>query len=375
MSRRKPATHPAAYGPGRYAPAPNGRGYDAVLCHAGRRLRARLPDEPSARAWIDAQAGATAAGRPPLTRAQLLDAADALAILPPGATLLDAARAHAAARATPAVPLADATSRFLADRAAGAVPLTVRGYRLALARLAAVAGDIPVCGLTPAHIAETAAHATGTTRNNLLRHLAIFFRWSIRHNLATADPCRDIPRARTPEPTRGILTLGHAEALLRAAQATRPEMLPYLVLGLFAGIRPAELLRLDPRRIGRDWITIDGHVAKTASHRTIPIRPNLRAWLDARPPGPRIAPLSRKHLYAAIRALRRQAGDVPWPDDCMRHSYASYGYDLTRDAGLIASEMGHRGTDIFFRHYRGLVQPGDGARYFAILPTPCQRPA
>ena len=57
----------------------------------------------------------------------------------------------------------------------------------------------------------------------------------------------------------------------------------------------------------------------------------------------------------------------------MRHSYASYAYDLTRDAALVASEMGHRGTDIFFRHYRGLVTPGDGARYFNLLPTPRQR--
>jgi len=53
----------------------------------------------------------------------------------------------------------------------------------------------------------------------------------------------------------------------------------------------------------------------------------------------------------------------------MRHSYASYAYDLTRDAALIASEMGHHGTDIFFRHYRGLVEPGAGAKFFNILPT------
>jgi hypothetical protein len=54
----------------------------------------------------------------------------------------------------------------------------------------------------------------------------------------------------------------------------------------------------------------------------------------------------------------------------MRHSYA---YDLTRDAPLVASEMGHHGTDIFFRHYRGLVTPGDGAKFFGILPTICQQ--
>jgi integrase len=163
---------------------------------------------------------------------------------------------------------------------------------------------------------------------------------------------------------------------MRRAEALRPALLPYLALALFGGVRPGELARLDPARIGPAWIVIDGAVAKTSDHRTVPVRPNLRAWLDAHPPRRPIPPLSEKHLYAAIRLLcaaTRADPDpasriVSWPSDCMRHSYASYAYDLTRDAALVASEMGHRGTDIFFRHYRGLVPPGSGAEFFSIFP-------
>ena len=43
--RKKPRS--VRYGPGRYAPAPNGRGYDCAVSAGGRRLRTRMPDEKS----------------------------------------------------------------------------------------------------------------------------------------------------------------------------------------------------------------------------------------------------------------------------------------------------------------------------------------
>ena len=378
--RKKPRS--VRYGPGRYAPAPNGRGYDCAVTIGGERLRARMPDEASARAWIDATEASAADALPPLTRAQLIDARHALSLLPEGATLAQAARAMAEARGLRRMSLGEAVPLFLADRAHGAVPLTVRGYRIALKALALACGEeTPVGAVTAAHITQAVGYRTGRARNNIIRHLATFFRWAIRAGACGSNPALAVPRARVSEPPRGILTVAQAEALLRRAEKERPGLIPYLALGLFGGIRPAELLRLDPARIGSEWIVIDGAVAKTADHRTVPIRANLRAWLDAHPPpAKRIAPLNERNLYAAIRRLRAApfpdgdgAGEIPWPADCMRHSYASYAYDLTRDAALVSSEMGHRGTDIFFRHYRGLVSPGDGVKYFGIFPTPCQR--
>ena len=377
--RKKPRS--VRYGPGRYAPAPNGRGYDCAVSIGGERLRARMPDEASARAWIDATEASAADSLPPLTRAQLIDARHALSLLPEGATLAQAARAMAEARGLRRMSLGEAVPLFLADRAHGAVPLTVRGYRIALKALALACGEeTPVGAVTAAHITQAVGYRTGRARNNIIRHLATFFRWAIRAGACGSNPALAVPRARVSEPPRGILTVAQAEALLRRAEKERPGLIPYLALGLFGGIRPAELLRLDPARIGSEWIVIDGKVAKTADHRTVPVRANLRAWLDRYPPGKRIAPLNERNLYAAIRRLRAApfpdgdgAGEIPWPVDCMRHSYASYAYDLTRDAALVSSEMGHRGTDIFFRHYRGLVSPGDGVKYFGILPTPCQR--
>lgn len=371
------------YGPGRYSPARNGRGFDCVICKSYGRTRARLPDEESARAWIDAQDSAMKFSRPPMTRAQMLDAQDALAVLPAGSTLLQAAKALAKEMAVPKVPLKEARDRFLEERRHGAVPLTLRGYRHVLERLCAVCVEgAPVSSVTNEHIGKLIGGRSGVTRNNVLRHLATFFRWAMREGIATGNPALSVPKSRVVEPGRGILTVAQTDALMALAEEKRPALVPYLALGLFAGIRPAELARLDPARIGKEWIVIDGSVAKTSDHRTVPVRENLRAWLDAYPPKKPITPLSQKHLYGAIRKLCADSRELEdeasriteWPMDCMRHSYASYAYDLTRDAALVASEMGHRGTDIFFRHYRGLVHPGDGKKFFDILPISQRKP-
>jgi len=365
------------YGPGRYSPAANGRGFDCVICKAYGRTRARMPDEESARAWIDAQDTAMKFSRAPLTRAQMLDAQDALAVLPAGATLLQAAKVLAKEMSVPKIPLNEARERFLEERRHGALPLTLRGYRHVLKRLEAVCGeDAPVSSIKSHHVNQLIGDRSGITRNNVIRHLATFFRWAMREGMTSGNPALLVSKSRVAEPGRGILTVAQTAALMTLAKEKRPALVPYLALGLFAGIRPAELARLDPARIGKEWIMIDGSVAKTSDHRTVPIRDNLRAWLDAYPPQNPIPPLSAKHLYAAIRDLCAKTRDLEdalahikeWPMDCMRHSYASYAYELTHDAALVASEMGHRGTDIFFRHYRGLVHPGDGKKFFDILP-------
>jgi len=375
IKSRKPKS--VAYGPGRYTPASNGRGFDCVIWKNYGRVRARMPDENSARAWIDAQDTALKVSRPPLTRAQMLDAQDAIAVLPSGTTLLQAATMLANSKRVPEIPLSEAKKRFLEDRRHGALHDSLQGYRHNIARLCALCGDsVAVSSIKASHINQLIGYRQGVTRNHVIRHLATFFRWAISKGYAVSNPALEVPRARVSEPSRGILTVPQVEALFQQAMKDRPAMIPYLALGFFAGVRPAEIERLDPAKIGKTWILIDGKTAKTSDHRTVPIRDNLRAWLDAYPPKKPITPLSTKHLYGAIRDLCAKTCKLEdtlahikeWPKDCARHSYASYGYELTHDAARIASEMGHRGTDIFFRHYRGLVQPGDGAQFFAITP-------
>ncbi|MCL1920375.1 MAG: tyrosine-type recombinase/integrase, partial [Kiritimatiellaeota bacterium] len=172
------------------------------------------------------------------------------------------------------------------------------------------------------------------------------------------------------EPPKHILAVAQAEALLRTAEAEHPEAVPYLALGLFAGIRPGELHRMTAASIRTEsgYIMLTGAETKTSDARTIRIRPNLAEWLAAHHPADRIAALSPRRHQRLISEIRSVAGIREWQPDVMRHSFATYAYELEKDAAHIAAEMGHHGTAVFFRHYRALALPGDGAAFFSIMP-------
>ena len=58
---------------------------------------------------------------------------------------------------------------------------------------------------------------------------------------------------------------------------------------------------------------------------------------------------------------RSMASD--WPNNGLRHSYASYRLAQCQDAAKVALEMGNTPTMIF-RHYRELVMPQDAAAWW-----------
>ena len=54
--------------------------------------------------------------------------------------------------------------------------------------------------------------------------------------------------------------------------------------------------------------------------------------------------------------------------DIMRHSYASYHLAFHQSADKTALEMGHRDTQMLFRHYRELVTKEEAQAYWKIEP-------
>lgn len=322
-----------------------------------------------AKDWLEQRR--TGGEAPPLTASQYASAQTALAILPRGVTLAEAARAFVAAAArsgdNPAdasLRVLDALERFLAAKRLVLASVTVTLYAHTIRDFAERNGNPLLSEVSPAMVSSFAEGRSPASRNRVILALSSLCSWCVRHELLWRNPCDLVERAKVPEPPLGILTVEQADSILHGAAEREPRLVPYLALGLFTGIRPAELCRLDAAHIGSQYVILDANLTKTSRARTVAIRPNLRAWLDAFPPVSRV--VTRTDLNH-LPPLRRDLG-LPWPHDCMRHSYATYAYELTHDAALVASEMGHRGTDVFFRHYRALANPGDGARFFAIVP-------
>lgn len=330
--------------------------------------RRRFPSFEAARAWLEGKAGA--GPMPPLTPAQYVEAQVALTALPPGVSLMDCVRTYgravAAAREGSSRTLASVVPAFLDERARTVTDATLRAYRGSLRRFAAFMGEgAALSDCTTERVsAFVSTYEDGVTRNSVLTYLSPIFAWAVRRGWLQINPVSGVQRSRRVEHLIETLTVEEAEGLLRFAEEKAPYVCAYLAVGLFAGVRPEEMLRLRPEDFRNGYILLDGRKTKTADARTIDLRANLAAWLDAYP-WP-----SRGYGLRQPKAMRRVHASLgrPWPHDVLRHTFATYAYEQCRNASAVAAEMGHVGTNIFFRHYRALARPGDGARFFAILP-------
>lgn len=359
---KKPAV--TKYAGGQYRQAPNGNGFDCSITVRGERCKSRQPDELNAKQWLDSHHTPDAA---PLTRAQMLDAQEAIKILASAVSLADAAKFFVVQHVKERKTVNEAVSCFLEHQKSHVKSISLSHYRTYLSRLKELNIET-VTDVNPAHVEALLAWHGAISKNAILRHLSAFFSFCEKSGWIPSNPAKRIRRFKTPEPPKGVLSIADAQTLLNSAAADAPLLIPYLAIGLFAGLRPGELMRIKASSLMGDHIRLSGEDTKTADARTVKIRPNLTQWLAAYPPKAFIAPIrSTSKMLKAIAELAKKA-KVAIPKDGLRHSFATYAYELEKNASAIASEMGHAGTDVFFRHYRALARPGDGERFFSIAP-------
>jgi integrase len=206
-----------------------------------------------------------------------------------------------------------------------------------------------------------------TTRNNFRRTLVMMFNHAIAHGYATSNPAEKTAKAKVVDSPPGILTVQQTECLLESAS---PELLPYIAIGAFAGLRRAELERLDWSDVHFDdnLIEVTAQKSKTARRRFVKIQPNLREWLT--PVRKHSGKVTPDNFPKQLDAARKAAGIEKWPDNALRHSFASYHLAHFKDAAVLALEMGHTDSGMIFSHYRELVKPKNAECYWNILPTP-----
>jgi integrase len=121
-------------------------------------------------------------------------------------------------------------------------------------------------------------------RNQINDRLALsnFFTWAVKREYAASNPVEKVDRPEVDDNEPKILALEDCRKLLAAARAHKEGLLlPYVALGLFAGLRPAELSRLTWGKIdlADGTVTLDGSMAKTRQRRIVKLSDNAVAWL------------------------------------------------------------------------------------------------
>lgn len=187
-----------------------------------------------------------------------------------------------------------------------------------------------------------------------------------------SNPAVKTAKAKTVETVAGILTVEQTKTLLEACTGDLGIMLPFVAIGAFGGLRRAEIQRLDWSEVDFEagLIQVTAAKAKSARRRFVRIRPNLAAWLKpvAQRSGP-VTPEGQAFLDA-FKEVREHAGLTDWPNNALRHGFASYCLAHENDAAKLALELGHTNSHLVFQHYRELVRPKDAAEYWALVPEP-----
>jgi len=303
-------------------------------------------------------------------------AQNALDLLKPfGKTIMDAAQHYAAhlkacERSCTATQLV--SELLAAKKADGVSKRHLRDIRIRLGKFAEAFNGRMVATITSKEINDwlRSLPFAPLTRNHYRQLVVQAFKFAVGANYVTDNPTSEkkIAKAKVVSKTAGILTVSEAARLLEAAT---PEALPYFAIGLFAGLRAAELERLDWSEIDfeSNLIQVKAEKAKTAQRRFVTMQPNLRDWL---------LPVSQHKgnvtpangFRQLFEQTREAAGITDWPDNALRHSFASYHLAHFKNAASTALECGHHDSRITFKHYRELVRPKEAAHYWSIKPAP-----
>ncbi len=138
----------------------------------------------------------------------------------------------------------------------------------------------PVATITSAEIDDflRSLPVAAITRNQYRRLIILAFNFAVQRGYATDNPAEKTAKAKEKKSDIGILTVTQAARLLESATS---DILVYIAIGLFAGLRRAEIERLDWSEVdfGDGLIKVAAEKSKTAEKRFVTMEPNLREWL------------------------------------------------------------------------------------------------
>lgn len=242
--------------------------------------------------------------------------------------------------------------------------------RLRLERFEDDHGDWMACDIS-SEVAGDWLHGLGLanlTVNHYRAALLQMFNHAVKIEAVEKNPIEAVDKLKAEGQEVGILSPEETADLLTHSPA---EILPALAVGLFAGLRRSEISRLD-------WSDIDfeqGHVevkarnTKSAARRLVPMRDALREWLTPHRQRRGLVMPSEMVYRSRLDEARKSAGIKTWPNNALRHSFASYNLAAFQNGAALAGEMGHGSTKMIFEHYRALVTPKKGKAFWSILPA------
>jgi len=239
-----------------------------------------------------------------------------------------------------------------------------------LARFCADFGERNIAGITVEELDNWLRALPGSpkSRANYRANVGVLFSYAERRRMIDSNLILHTARPKLPDNPPEIFSVDELAALLNAAAKRVPGVLPMLAIGAFAGLRDAEIKRLDWSEVDqkRGHIEIKSSKSKSARRRIVEMQPNLRECL--RPYAGMTGAVAAVNWRKKLDLVRKAAELARWPQNGLRHSFASYRLAACHDAPRVSSELGHTSPKMLYSTYRELVLPEDGERYWKLIP-------
>lgn len=248
---------------------------------------------------------------------------------------------------------------------------------------------------------------SGKTRRNYLIDVRTVFEWGKREGMVRRNPTDGMTLpAGTTDGEVGVLGVLDVRRLIGAAMPRRVGggqeavgggqaavlaekegvLLWYVVLGVFAGLRPEReigLCRMGDVNLDEGTVVVRAGSAKSRSRRVVDLSPGavnllkvgrpalVDYWraegMEAKEAELGVCP---RNLRKRLESLRIRAGfgpDRPWIADGMRHSFASYHLAMWQNENLLKAQMGHSiGSEVLWQHYRARVTRKEAEAFWRI---------
>jgi integrase len=257
---------------------------------------------------------------------------------------------------------------FIANRRAkGKSAIYVRDLVTRLSRFAASMSERLVAEVTTRDIDRwvQSLNVGPQTQNNFRAVLSAAWTFAVRHGYAAANIVQWVDKSQV---VRDHVATFSIEQLTKLLDAAPRSYVPVLVIGAFAGLRPEEINKLlwEDIDFHERTIRVNASAAKTRKKRFAEISDNLMEWL--RPYVGRVGRVAPPNLQKLRRHTMKKADINHWPQDVLRHSFASAHYAAYKNPAHTALLLGHRDQNMLLTHYRDLMKPNDAARYWTIVP-------
>jgi integrase len=223
-------------------------------------------------------------------------------------------------------------------------------------------------------------------RDNLRDSIVELFRFAHRREYLRGFGPSEAEKVRKIKPGHDVVTWSPLEAELLLANVS-PKWMPCLVLGLFAGLRKSEILRLDWSAFKWDLLDRNAQSApviavtrkiarKIRVDRLVPIGQNLLKWLA--PYRDRVGPLypgnfkTNENSCCRETARLRRATGLPRKDNANRHSFGTYRLAITKNYEQVALEMGNSARKVRENYNDPKPEP-EAVRYFELAPPELEK--